>query len=378
MVNRNPEFKSFLQNQLQFKESYNFFEDDIRFHYLIQTMLKWWSGEIEAAEVSLQKALMDLSWGKMFCADFRNLQDGSKLSTREIYTWLMMVLVAIDQANSNTSFAVIELQRTIRVSWLQGNRNYVINVLSRADFFLFRLSPIFCKMNGQLQVELGQFDKAAKSFYFGLRKEKHPDSFRLWLYLAELEQYRGNMIKARSLLQNARLNDPQSIHFWIDSIYLEMRAEESGNAKSLMDEALEKVSSPEEIWSVMILVEKDRHNRDSTMVKTLKTFEKSEHILLAVAKIFFRLGEVKKSRKWFNKAVECAPRFGDSWAYFYKLEKIFGDENNMQEVVKRCVLADPNYGREWNKFRDDIATWGLQTTEELLRAITPRFFPIIK
>lgn len=37
--------------------------------------------------------------------------------------------------------------------------------------------------------------------------------------------------------------------------------------------------------------------------------------MLETAKIFFSRGEVKKSRKWFNKTVDDDHNFGDAWSY---------------------------------------------------------------
>lgn len=376
-------------------------------------MLKWCSGDIEAADGLLVKALEDSEWSEKFCADFRFLQEIQLLSTSEKAAWLMMVITAFG-FNFEARFASKELQRVINEAWMHGKREYVVNVLARATEISFgkqsnmnrssyqleitrdnpnpyhtiwsTANPLhsnysnLCVMKGQVQVELGQIDQAAQTFQDGIKvhSESMDSSYSfIYLYLAELEEKRENLIEARSVLQRARLNNDnwRRDSYWIDSINLELRAQELSKAKSLLKEALQRSFSKKEILAVKIIVE-DRQKRKLIAVELLKEFDNNLHILLAIAKMFLSSGEIEKSRKWFNKTVECAPQFGDAWAYFYKLEHIFGNEHTKREVLERCAIANPQIGREFVRFKKEIANWGLKTTDELLRAITPRFFPM--
>ena len=86
-------------------------------------------------------------------------------------------------------------------------------------------------------------------------------------------------------------------------------------------------------------------------------------MVLAVAKMFWMEGKKNKARQWFNKTVKIDPDLGDAWAWYYKIETLIGTEDQMQEVNKWCVAADPHRAEHWCQVSKDIANWRKKTPE---------------
>ena len=93
---------------------------------------------------------------------------------------------------------------------------------------------------------------------------------------------------------------------------------------------------------------------------------------MAVARLFERDRKIPKARKWFDRAVALNPKLGDAWAHYYAFElrqavaassgqasdalessassSSAGTDTSTSssaEVIKRCVLAEPNRGELW-------------------------------
>ena len=69
---------------------------------------------------------------------------------------------------------------------------------------------------------------------FALGCKSCPKSIPLWILSARLEEKAGVTIKARSLLEKARLYNPKNEELWAESIKIEERAGGSQQAKSLL------------------------------------------------------------------------------------------------------------------------------------------------
>jgi pre-mRNA-processing factor 6 len=58
--------------------------------------------------------------------------------------------------------------------------------------------------------------------------------------------------------------------------------------------------------------------------------------------------------------------WGDTWAWFYKFEVEHGTEEHQEDVIKRCVTADPHHGPAWTSVAKDARNWRKSTKEVLL------------
>lgn len=70
----------------------------------------------------------------------------------------------------------------------------------------------------------------------------------------------------------------------------------------------------------------------------------------------------------FLEQIKIDPDYGDAWAYFYKFETQHGSEQQQQELIERCIAAEPKHGEEWCQVSKNIANWCFKT-EDVLRAV---------
>ncbi|CAE7464130.1 PRPF6, partial [Symbiodinium pilosum] len=116
-------------------------------------------------------------------------------------------------------------------------------------------------------------------------------------------------------------------------------------------------------------VEQNMDNAYKLGVDALKKCENDAHVIIAVAKLFWRDGKNAKARKWFNRAVTLNPRLGDAWGAYLAFELENGTSHEQREVIRKCVDAEPNQGLEWNKIVKKVANWRAKWAVKLKRFV---------
>ena len=185
--------------------------------------------------------------------------------------------------------------------------------------------------------------------------------------MSRLEESRGQVTKARSVLDKARLRNPKNDILWREAIRIELRAGMKDVARSLAARALQECPKSGHIWAEVIFLE-SRTERKSKSVDALKKCEHDPVVLLAVSKLFWSEHKKQKCREWFNRTVKIDPDFGDAWAYFYRFEQLNGKPEDQQDVKKRCIVAEPHHGELWCAVSKNIENWCLNT-EQILHLV---------
>ena len=90
---------------------------------------------------------------------------------------------------------------------------------------------------------------------------------------------------------------------------------------------------------------------------------------MAVSRLFWRDRKVEKARSWCNRAVTLDPDLGDAWGNYYAFELQHGVPEQQQEVLRRCIAADPHHGDEWTRISKDTAKNLAGKPELILKAI---------
>lgn len=73
--------------------------------------------------------------------------------------------------------------------------------------------------------------------------------------LSELEEKRGLLIKARSVLEKARLKNPKNDRLWLEAIRVELRAGMKEIANAMMAKALQECPNSGLLWAESIFME---------------------------------------------------------------------------------------------------------------------------
>lgn len=231
----------------------------------------------------------------------------------------------------------------------------------------YRKFPKLYLMAGQICSEnLKLFDRA-RSFYQNGIQNCH-NSFLLWKHASSLEEQRTSVMKARSLLELARLKNSYNPELWLESIRLEKRAGNDKQASTLMAKALKECPLSGLLLAESILTA-SRVDQKSKSATAIKKCPEHPLVISAVATIFSSERKIDKARKWFQRAVVLDPDFGDSWAKYYKFEKEYGTDEQQQNVKERCIDGNPKHGEIWcsvSKHMDNT----LKTVQEILELVS--------
>ena len=259
-------------------------------------------------------------------------------------------------------------------------------------------------MRGQLSEREGDWSGARRAFAAGLARCS--GSVPLWVSAARLEEKASaaadgsasaaGASRARALLEQARLSNPNSEHLWLAAVRTEARAAGlwarardaglsssgaaaaglSGAAASLLAKALQACPHSGRLWAEAILTA-PRPARRSTSVDALKKCNDDPHVVSAVASLFAADRKPDKARSWFERACRLDPDCGDHWARYFLFEREqsgggAGAKNaeaalgaNAQAILARCVAAAPKHGERWTQVSKNPKFEHLKTGELL-------------
>jgi len=231
--------------------------------------------------------------------------------------------------------------------------------------------PTFSKLwmiGGQIHIEKSppELNEAAKFFERGLGK--CPRSVPLWLCAVECEIRQQRYTKARSLLEKSRLRNPGADLLWLKGVEVEMLDGSERLAHHLMSRALQECPTSGLLWAKAIELE-PKNGQNAKSVDALKKCENDAHVIVAVAKLFWRDGKNAKARKWYNRAVTLNPRLGDAWGAYLAFELEHGSTHEQREVIRKCVDAEPAQGLEWNRIVKRVPMWRLKWAVKLKRFV---------
>ena len=119
------------------------------------------------------------------------------------------------------------------------------------------------------------------------------------------------------------------------------------------------------LWAEAIAME-NKPQRKTKSVDALKKCEHDPNVLLAVSKLFWAERKLTKARDWLARTVKLEPDLGDSWIHYYKFELLHGTPEQIEEVKKGCIAAEPKHGALWCKYSKDIKHWQEKTEFFLL------------
>lgn len=260
------------------------------------------------------------------------------------------------------------MMKSVKLEWSLNNLDVALNLLNEAIEKFSTFSKLWL-MKGQIEEQKNNYNDAINTYYQGIKK--CPTSIPLWILLANLEIKNKQIPKARSVLDKARLKNPKNPILWLETIRNEIKFIDNNNttsrdiANTLMAKALQECPKSGILWAEAIFME-SRSQRKTKSVDALKKCEHDPNVLLAVSKLFWCEHKITKCRDWFNRTVKIDPDFGDAWAYYYKFELLNGTKEQQQEVLKKCVAAEPHHGEQWCKVSKNIKNWILSIEQILI------------
>ncbi|KAI8976100.1 PRP1 splicing factor, N-terminal-domain-containing protein [Pilobolus umbonatus] len=226
--------------------------------------------------------------------------------------------------------------------------------------------PTFDKLwmiKGQIEDSQGNTARAREIYNKAVKN--CPKSVTLWILLALLEEKLGMITKARASLEKGRFINPKNAELWVQAIRIEQRNNNMSAAKALAAKALQECPSSGAIWTEVIFMEA-RPQRKARSVDALKKCEHDPIVVTTVARLFWADRKIEKARNWFQKAIQIDPDQGDSFAWWYKFEQQHGTADQQNAVIKRCTMAEPRHGEQWQSVSKDVSNIG-KKTEDILK-----------
>ena len=230
--------------------------------------------------------------------------------------------------------------------------------------------PKLWMMKGQLEQE-ESVEVARETYAKGIKT--NPKSIPLWILASQLEEKAGSSIKARAMLERARVMNPKTPELWMEAVRVEVRSGNSPMAKALMAKSLQECPTSGLLWSESILME-PRPGRKSRSADALKKCENDALVVLTIARLFWSERKIDKARNWFIRATKTNPDLGDAWAWWLKFEMLHGTPESQNQVISQTISVEPRHGSCW--IAVSKLTLG-QSTEEILKRVAAQVDPLI-
>ncbi|KAJ9097804.1 hypothetical protein QFC19_006672 [Naganishia cerealis] len=320
--------------------------------WLMAAKEKWLSGDIASAKDILTEA-------------FEKNPDSESI-------WLAAAKLASETGQTEAAMQLLAKARkeadTDRI-WMKsamlerqiGKLDEALQTLEEA----IQKFPSFDKLymiKGQIHEERSEIPQAREAYAKGVKA--CPKSVPLWLLSSRLEEKAGITIKSRALLEKARMQNPKNDRLWAESIKVEERAGSAGQAKAMLARAQQDCPASGLLWSTAIWMEAAQQ-RKGRSVDAIKKSNEHALVINAVGRLFWNERKIEKTRLWLSRAANADPDNGDLWAWWYKFEKQHGEKERQNEVISKCVAAEPHHGESWPAIAKDVKNVGKSTSEIL-------------
>ena len=196
-----------------------------------------------------------------------------------------------------------------------------------------------------------------------------PKSVPLWLLASRLEEKMGVLVKARSILDRARLAVKHNPELWTESVRLEYRAKNMAAAHQKMAQALQECPTSGLVWAERIWHLEARTQRKPRILEAISKAEHDPILSVTAARIFWSERKLEKAASWFKKAAALDPDYGDAWAWWYKFLLEHGTEEKRAEVMNMCLMNEPRHGEVWQRIAKAPENTG-KSTEDILKMVS--------
>eukprot|EP00917_Polyrhabdina_sp_WS-2016_P010210 GHVP01022490.1.p1 GENE.GHVP01022490.1~~GHVP01022490.1.p1 ORF type:complete len:984 (+),score=204.14 GHVP01022490.1:15-2966(+) len=225
---------------------------------------------------------------------------------------------------------------------------------------------------GQLYLESSPSDhnKASEVLWEGLTL--NPKAVDLWIVAVNCYVEKKNWVKARALLEAAKIHIPPDEKLALTAVNVENACGNDQLARHLIAKSLQILPKSGILWSRAIEIE-PKQTQVAKSVDALKACEHDSNVVLTVAKLFWKDGKITKARKWFHQCVSLDPSNGEAWASYLIFEIENGEAAQQEAIMRKASAAEPNRGLKWNAYVKRVENWRKSLTEKLLGFVSENF-----
>ena len=251
----------------------------------------------------------------------------------------------------------------------------------KAALVKFPKFPKLYTIQGQIYQSQNNYAAARAVYAAGLKQ--CPKDITLWILASRLEELDGKSIKARALLERSRMVNPASEQLWAEAVGVEERSGSATQAKAVLSRGnrtnhlvlrvpshlvfflgLQECPESGLLWTLSVWSE-PRPTRKTRSADALRKTKDNPLVICTVARIFWSERKIEKAREWFGRALAQDSDLGDIWAWWLKFERQHGTEETRQEVINRCMAAEPHHSPVWQSIAKDDKNVGRGTKEIL-------------
>lgn len=241
------------------------------------------------------------------------------------------------------------------VSFLRFENQYqeAIDFLEQECLEKFPQCHKFYIQKGQIYQNMGQLSKMRETY--SLATKKLPKCPILWIALARADEtVFKNAPKARSELDIALLKNPDDEALYLAKIEMECREGFLVQARLLVLQALQKFPQSAEIWAanIRLIPSKKASTKKTIFQDALRSTKNSCQVLTEIGSSFFRDAQYSTAIKWFERATNSNPKFGDAWVWLARCYNMV--ENDVKPIYEQVEEHEPVYGPLWISITKDM------------------------
>lgn len=331
--------------------------------WLMYAKHKWETESIESAKKLLDEAsIKNPDTDKIILAKVKLLREENNYKEAE-------ETLEIARNDKNTEKIWMQSIQLLR----EQNRLIDAEILCKSALERFKSFPklwmilahIIIEKSEYSQNDLGYdpYQEALKVLEKGLEENKNCAT--LYILISQILTKLNKEAVARRIFETGIKQMPSSDYLLVEFIKFEWNSKNYSNANMLLAKGIKEHPTSGILWSLAIDLEKP-HLKHSKAADALSHVENSEHVMTSIAKIYIKERNMEKARKWLENAIRINPDYADAWVIYYKSELLYGDENRLMDVLRRCEEAKPRHGEIWQKFSKKSGNWKLKTKEILL------------
>lgn len=222
---------------------------------------------------------------------------------------------------------------------------------------------------GQIQAELGNATQSRECYAIGTRKL--PENANLWIALAHADESLLNQpTRARSDFEIALLKVPKenSEPILVAQVQMEKKLGNTDQARLLVTRALKQFPSSALLWVEHLKLITKKSLKRTAYQDALKNANSDPNVLLEIGSSLYSDANYEKALKWFERATNANPLYGDAWIWLSRCNKKMG--RDLDPVLSRVKEVEPRYGTEWIRVSKNVANIYLSPTEVLLKSLS--------
>ncbi|XP_076916896.1 protein STABILIZED1-like [Bidens hawaiensis] len=238
--------------------------------------------------------------------------------------------------------------------WLAGDVPAARNILQKADAAIPKYVEIWLAAF-KLEFENNEPERVRMLL---AKACERGGTGRVWMKSAIVERELGNSSKERRLLDEGLRLFLSFFKLWLMLGQLEQRLGCLPQANHIYDLGLKQCLDSTPLWLSLANLEERMSGLSKFEPSQSTDLNKKADILMAkllqecpnsaaIGKLFWHVMKVNNARDWLNWAFTVAPDVGDFWALVYKFELQHGTEDQLMEVLRNCVPAEPKHGLEF-------------------------------